>query len=283
MRKITMISKSHDPFMNQAIESTLFSEERDDLILFIYTNEPSVFIGRNQNPWKELKLNSNANIKFLRRISGGGTVYHDLMNINFAFIYKEGMTTIKENLELIVNSLKIHNIDLRITNRNDLLYKNKKVSGNAFYRRGKMRLHHGTLLINVATDKLWKCLNFDHESYDCKSISSVRSEIVNLSSINNALTVQNAIMSISNLFEGDMLDSIIYIQTHLDNIHNQISNYSSRAWLYEETPYFEYTYLNHKYKVRHGHIVEADNMKLKDQFFDIEMIKKEVKDVTGII
>lgn len=283
MDRKTLVSLTNDPYLNQAIESTLFFNSEASFVLFLYVNEPSVVIGRNQNPWKELSLTKETDIKYLRRISGGGTVYHDLKNLNFAFIYSEGMTTVDDNLKLIVKSLKSFGINLDITERKDLFYKDKKVSGNAFYRRGKKRLHHGTLLIDVKTSDLWQVLNFDHDRYKCRSIPSVKSEIVNMNTINQEITVSKVRESIEKTFEGKDICYTTFIKQHTLELDRFRCKYSGTAWLYEETPYFEYTYSNDLYKVKNGYIVESNNTKLLYQLFDINRIKKEVENVTRVI
>lgn len=283
MEKKIFISTKHDPYLNQAIESALFFNPSDDFILFLYVNSPSVVIGRNQNPWKELNLESSSDVKFLRRISGGGTVYHDLNNLNFAFIYNEGMTSVEDNLKMIVKSFKSYGIDLNITARKDLFYQDYKVSGNAFYRRGKKRLHHGTLLIDVKTHDLWKVLNFNHDHYKCRSIPSVKSDIINLKDVNSSLNIEAAIQSISHVFSGHIMDCEAYLRIHFDKLNHYKSKYSSQLWLYEETPDFEYTYQNDIYKVKNGYIVESNNKQVINKLFNEKLIKKEVENVTRII
>jgi lipoate-protein ligase A len=259
--------------MNQAIESDLFYNSQS-YVLFIYVNKPCVVIGRNQNPWKEVKLSSSQLVPLLRRLSGGGTVYHDLGNINFSFIYNEGESTVDENFAYIIEKLKLLGIDLYQTERKDLFFGSKKVSGNAFYRRGKRRLHHGTLLIDVDTSDLWKVLNFEHESYKCRSVASVKSPIINLAHVHEGIETQDVI----DVLKGS---SPIEIASELHHLH-YYRLYRSEAWLYEETPDFEYMINDQLIQVKKGHI-RSKIENLNGKLFNEELVKKEVENVTRIV
>ncbi len=266
-----LVSNSNNPYINQTIESQLFYDT-DDFVLFVYINEPSVVIGRNQNPWKEIQMD-HLDVNLVRRLSGGGTVYHDYGNVNFSFVYTEGQTTIKNNFDYILYCISKLDVKLHITERNDLFYQNKKVSGNAFYRRGNRRMHHGTILVDVDTSDLWKVLNFDHDSYVCKSVPSVKSDIINLKTIKPNLTVHNVITALS---EGK--ESYGHIEVNDDSL----TYYQSSSWMYEETPKFKYLFNGYEIEIVSGY-VKSDIKTIDNKMFDETFVKKEVEHVSRII
>lgn len=263
------VSTNQNPYINQAIESQLFYECQD-MVLMIYRNDPCIVIGRNQNPWKEVK---SLEIPILRRLSGGGTVYHDPDNINFAFIYNEGQSHVDKNFDYIISKVKLLGIDLHVTKRKDLFYKHFKVSGNAFYRRGKRRLHHGTLLVNVNTEDLWKVLNFDHDAFVCRSVPSVRSDIINMKQIKPDLTSDQVINVLS---QG--LDPY---QIKVD-YQNYFDKYQSRQWIYEETPDFDYKIDCYTIHVSGGRMT-SEMVNINNKMFNRKLIKEEVENVSRIV
>lgn len=237
MNKKIFLSTNVDPYWNQMIEKKLFdSVSKDEMILFLYVNEPCVVIGRNQNPWQEVSLDCLEvnNVKLLRRISGGGTVYHDLGNLNFSFISHKDFHNIEEQMEVIIKAGKRLGIDLHLTSRKDIFCQDKKVSGNAFYNRGFKRLHHGTLLIDLDTRDLWKILKFDHEAFKSKSIPSVRSPVVNLKFLNPNLNLETFRDAIIHEYGGEIMEEFPEFdeKAYLD--------FKSWQWLYGETPNFYY-------------------------------------------
>lgn len=291
MKKMVVVSKNKDPYLNQAMEACLFYEYKNyDEILFLYVNNPSVIIGRNQNPWQEIQIRNavEKDVKVLRRLSGGGTVYHDHENLNFSFIYKKNKRSIKENFKVITDAIKTYDIDLRVTERNDLFYKDKKVSGNAFYNRGSTSMHHGTILIDVKTDHLWQILNFNHEHYFSKSVDSVKSPIVNLKHINKTLSIESVIEAIVKTYAcEETLRDVELVQLHTEKITKWYQKYSEWQWIFGETPKFNFKKDQNNFTVDKGKIIDIDgNAKhnwMKNQMFSEEEVLKEVKDVSRII
>ncbi len=177
---------STDPNYNLALEEWLMKNCDDDVFI-LWQNSPTVVIGRYQNAYAEVNIPfaEKNGISVVRRISGGGAVYHDLGNLNFTFIIKdEGdgidfvrfLTPIKEALASL-------GIETEISGRNDLLMNGKKISGSAQCRKFGKVLHHGTLLIDVDADMLSNVLNVSAEKLSSKGISSVRSRITNIKDV----------------------------------------------------------------------------------------------------
>jgi len=178
--------QTFDPKINLAIEEHVvrnFDADRD--LLFIYRNNPSLIIGKNQNPFEEVNMDflETNNIEMFRRISGGGAVYHDLGNINFSYITKntrENFNNYKSFLKPVIDLLNKKGIPAKINKRNDIVIDNLKISGNAqFTTRGKM-FSHGTLLFNSDLDKINQSLDSKTRTIQSKSTKSVRSRITNI-------------------------------------------------------------------------------------------------------
>lgn len=159
--------------------------EEDTLRLWI--NQEAVVLGKHQNALAESNYSYclENNIPILRRITGGGTVYHDPGNINFSFFRQTSGLRIDyaENLKLILNALEKLGLKLRMNERHDLWFDNYKVSGNAQHiRQGKV-LHHGTLLYDSNLIRLRKSIKREHGHFIDKSVQSVRSSVCNIRSL----------------------------------------------------------------------------------------------------
>lgn len=178
-------SQSNSPTFNLAAEEFLFSERQDD-VLFLYVNKPSVIIGSNQAIRNEVDLAFCAenNIQIVRRMSGGGAVYHDLGNLNYCFISNkiQGQSSLSIDFLLpIVNVFETMNIPLEIGKRKDLwLPGGFKISGTASHVSKNRELHHGTLLYNTDLDKLKKTLFVRTKNNEIKAIPSVPSTVKNI-------------------------------------------------------------------------------------------------------
>lgn len=169
---------------NLAVEEVLLKEYTDDFFL-IYQNNPCVVVGKHQNALRETNfpyLFEN-NIPIFRRISGGGTVYHDEGNINFAIIQNtdgENMVDFERYTEPIIQFLKTFNLDAKFGKRHEILVNGFKVSGNAEHIHRKRILHHGTLLFNTDLKILENSLRLKNEKYRDRAVNSVPGNVANL-------------------------------------------------------------------------------------------------------
>lgn len=188
MNPVRLVTTSNtDPFHNLMIEYHLLNRinDNDGTVLFLYKNKPSVIIGRFQCPWREINfLNKPDDVVFVRRHSGGGTVYHDLGNWNFCFIKSGTLLTEEENLLFLEKILSRCNVPVTYNERYDLLLEDrgsKKISGSAFRRTKNACFHHGTLLVNAKLDKLKGTLG-KHEglSIEGKGVNSHPSPVTNI-------------------------------------------------------------------------------------------------------
>jgi len=153
-------------YQNLALEQWILNtwnlEHKD--YLFIYRNKPAVVIGRFQNPWRECDVEKakELGISIARRVSGGGTVYHDLDNINFSFFTDRSSHCCKRNLEFLQDTLSTkYSLPIELNDRNDLFLNDKKVSGSASRLIRKGAFHHCTLLINSNLTNLRTVLQGD--------------------------------------------------------------------------------------------------------------------------
>lgn len=187
------ISDSLDPYKNLAIEKYLSEAvDQNTCILYLWQNEKTVVIGRNQNPWAECRcrLAQKNGIKIARRMSGGGAVFHDVGNLNFTFLYKTENYDLNKQLEVIKQACFLAGIQAELSGRNDILVNGKKFSGNAFYNSGKSGYHHGTILICSDLELMKKYLTPPKAKLEAKGVKSVKSRTVNLCQLNPELTVE---------------------------------------------------------------------------------------------
>ena len=178
------------PYANQALEKYLLEQVGPgQIFLYLWQNQRTVVIGKNQNPWRECKVAElEADGGFLaRRISGGGAVYHDLGNLNFTFLCRADNYDVGRNLQVMIAALARLGIEAEISGRNDVTVAGRKISGNAFYV-GRSCFHHGTLLIGVELERMGRYLQASTKKLASKGVSSVRSRVANLQTFCPGLT-----------------------------------------------------------------------------------------------
>ena len=187
-------SNSFDPYLNLAIEQYLMETvEEDACILFLWQNQNTVVIGKNQNPWKECRttlLNEEGGV-LARRLSGGGAVFHDLGNLNFTFLMPQSEYDLDRQFGVIAEAITSLGLHAERSGRNDMLAQGRKFSGNAFYKHDGHAYHHGTLLVDVDMEKLGRYLNPSKAKLQAKGVDSVRSRVVNLKELNPEITIES--------------------------------------------------------------------------------------------
>jgi len=178
-------SPSHDAFFNIASEEYLLTKFPTEDIFLLYINAPSIIVGKFQNTLAEINLDyvNDNNIKVVRRLSGGGAVYHDLGNLNFSFHTLLGTNDFLDFGEFtspIIKILKDWNINANLEGRNDLLVDGKKFSGNAKLAKGGKMIQHGTILFNSEMSVLSDALKVNPLKFLDKATKSNRQRVTNL-------------------------------------------------------------------------------------------------------
>lgn len=172
-----------DPYINLATEEYLtMNAEEGVMTLFLWQNAHTVVIGRNQNPWRECSVEAikRDGVYLARRMSGGGAVYHDMGNLNFTFIARDGLFDISRQTNVILKACRLLGIEAEKTGRNDLTVDGRKFSGHAYFSSQSYNYHHGTIMVDVKGDDLSKYLNVPESKLRSKGVSSVRSRVTNL-------------------------------------------------------------------------------------------------------
>jgi lipoate---protein ligase len=286
-----------DPRINLAIEEyALKNLDINETYLLFYINEPSIIIGKNQNTIEEINTDyvDTNGIHVVRRLSGGGAVYHDLGNLNFSFITKddgESFHNFRKFTEPVVEALQKLGVNAMLSGRNDLEVEGRKISGNAqFSTKGRM-FSHGTLMLNSEIENVVSALKVKKDKIESKGIKSVRSRVANISEF---LTEKVSIeefrsLLLKNIF-GDQDEIPEYILTEADweNIH-QLSKerYQNWDWNYGKSPKFN---LQHSHRFPVGSIdvrLEVnkgiiENCKIYGDFFGVGEVNEIEKKLTGI-
>jgi lipoate---protein ligase len=187
-----------DPVINLALEEYSYRnlDPGHDYVLF-YINQPSIIIGNHQNPFQEVNFEFavQKKIRPVRRISGGGAVYHDPGNLNFSFITGftgEMLTYFKTLLQPVLKTLKRLGVPAHLTEKNNIIVDGKKISGNSQHTNMQRMLSHGTLLFDARLDILHRVLGSKLEIIHSRAISSIRSNVTNISNhLRCSMTMQN--------------------------------------------------------------------------------------------
>lgn len=236
-------SLSTNPKINLSLEEHFLSTvEENECILLFWQSENAVIIGRNQNPYQECNLAQlDVNkVVLVRRLSGGGAVYHDLGNLNFAFISKNSEFNAAENFAIILKALRTLNVFGVFNGRNDLIAEGKKFSGNAFVHDDGCHLHHGTLLIDTDVNRIESYLSVSHHKLENKGFDSIKSRVINLSEINNMITVDAIVQQVISVINKQSKEFVELkcIDDDFEVIDKYLEKYNSHLWNYGETPSF---------------------------------------------
>jgi lipoate---protein ligase len=236
---------SLNPYFNLAMEEYLMeSLEEGQKYFLLWRNAPSVIIGRHQNTVEEVNAAfiKEKGINVVRRISGGGAVYHDLGNLNFSFIVKDSSAEPYDFSKFtmpVVRVLRKLGVMAESNSRNDLAIGGRKFSGNSQYIRRDKLLHHGTLLFDSNLDELENALNVQGDKIESKGVKSVRSRVTNIS---EHLDHDISVLEFRDLLLKGIGDEMEIVQRFLDEktleqvMQIMEKRYLSWDWNYGESP-----------------------------------------------
>ncbi|KAJ3854595.1 hypothetical protein EV368DRAFT_36508 [Lentinula lateritia] len=239
------LSKSTNPYFNLSLEDWLFRHKApDEPLLLLYRDDPCVVIGRNQNPWKEVNLPAlrvREGVPFIRRRSGGGTVYHDLGNTNFSIHLPRTSFDRHMTAQIVLRAVRSLGIDATVNDRNDICVGKEKIS-----HVPQRAYHHGTMLISTQLNTLGDLLHNTKDTMETKGVASVRSPVRNLQQFNRGVTHKAFVDAVVHEFgkEYGVLNVQIVGEDNCKDIgyiQNGMSELPSWEWAYGQTPEFTYT------------------------------------------
>lgn len=237
-----------DPTINLAMEEYVLKHlPKDDSYFLFYVNEPSIIIGKNQNTFAEINQSyvDEKNIHVVRRISGGGAVYHDLGNLNFSFVTKadeDSFHNFKKFTLPIVEALNELGVQAEMTGRNDLQVGERKISGNAMFQSGDRMFSHGTLMLNSDIEEVVKSLTVNEKKLITKGIKSIRSRVANIEEFLETPLTMDAFKQtlLNSIFKGDIQQYELKQQdwAKIEAISNE--KYRNFDWNYGKNPKYNY-------------------------------------------
>ena len=245
-----LITDCVDPYENLALEELLFETQGDGATFYLWQNERTVVIGRNQNAWRECRVEQleSEEGKLARRSSGGGAVFHDLGNLNFTFLLPRENYDLVRQLGVIQKAAAKFGIETSFTGRNDLVLTStgEKFSGNAFRFSNNVALHHGTILISADFTRLGRYLAPSQMKLESKGVKSVVSRVTNLGLQNPSLTIESMKNALAEAFaeeygpyephSWDLIDK--------DALEAKRAKYASWDWKFGTTPAFNVSFEN---------------------------------------
>ena len=235
---------SVDPAHNLAVESALLGRVRRGLcILYLWQNQSTVVIGRNQDAWRECRvaeLTADGGT-LVRRPTGGGAVFHDLGNLNFSFVLPQEDYDVPRQLSVIMEALRMFGLRAEASGRNDITLEGLKFSGNAFLQQAGVNLHHGTLLVSADFSRMTRYLMPSRFKLESKGIESVQARVTNLSDACETLTVdalrEALAVAFGNVY-GVAADPCPAMDAGDDDFRAYEKKYRSKAWIFGQTSPF---------------------------------------------
>lgn len=246
MSKVSVfISQERDPYLNQALEETLFNTlSAKGQFIFLWKNADSVVMGKHQIPWAEFDVLKafEEGINIVRRTSGGGAVYHDPGNLNFSFINWKNDLNIEENFSVLIQMLRKLGVEACVNERKDIIVGGYKISGSAYRYTKEKAIHHGTLLIKSDLLRLRRVLKpVFSDLVVSRAVKSVPSEVANLSDfipIDESDVLEAFLRSLAKTLNCD--PEVMYIDKNtFHETEDLLKLFSSRKWIFGNAPHFK--------------------------------------------
>jgi len=245
-------NKNTNPYFNLAAEEYVLKEFQEECFM-LWRNEPSIIVGKNQNTLAEINLDyvRQHKIPVVRRLSGGGAVFHDLGNLNFTFIVNEDVSSFsdfKRFTQPIIDVLRKLSVNAEFSGRNDITIDGKKISGSAQYYYKNRILHHGTLLFSSSITDLSAALKVRPVKFEDKGVKSVSKRVTNISEhLKEPITIEQFIDLIMNHIREQTGGSEMYefTQEDIKKIEKLVKEkYSTWEWNFGTSP--DYSFKNEK-------------------------------------
>lgn len=253
-------SQSLDVYRNLAIEEYLMEKMigRGPL-LFLWRSGCAVVVGKNQNPWRECRLDlmRDEGVPLARRISGGGAVYHDEGNLNYCVITDRTEYREEQAYEMVLNALESCGIRAEKTGKSNLSVEGRKFSGNAFCFRKGRALHHGTLLLNTNLEQLNRYLGSMFDGIETRAVASVPAKVTNL-----GLRLEKVSAALAESFclqYGDE-EPLRWQESDHDEpaLQALVERHVSDDWKYGATPKFSMEWNGRRLEVAKGRVVHIE-------------------------
>lgn len=286
-----------DPRINLAIEEyALKNLDIENTYLLFYINEPSIIIGKNQNTVEEINTDyvEKNGIHVVRRLSGGGAVYHDLGNLNFSFITKDdgdSFMNFRKFTEPVTQALKRLGVDAEMQGRNDILVAGRKISGNAqFATKGRL-FSHGTLMFDSEIDHVVSALKVSKDKIASKGIKSIRSRVANISEfLEKRIKIEEfRELLLRYIFDGEEnIRTYDLTEDDWKNIQElSMKRYQNWDWNYGKSPHCDIMHshrfpvgkIEFRLDVRKGQIVECN---IYGDFFGMEDVRDIEQRLAGV-
>lgn len=243
---LCIYNPSTDAYFNLATEEFLLNYVEDDVFM-LWRNEPAVIVGRFQNSLAEINLDfvNQKNIKVVRRLTGGGAVFHDLGNLNFTFIESQSKGDFRTFTQPILEVLHQMGVEARFEGRNDLMIDGQKFSGNAQCKHNKKTMHHGTLLFATEMSDLSDALKVNPLKFEDKAVKSVRKRVTNISShLQEPMTVSQFADKIMQYIMHTRSNAVAYQFTEMDLKRIEVlrnEKYATWDWNFGTSPQYSYS------------------------------------------
>jgi len=294
MKCLFFESDSYHAGYNLAVEEYLFkmSTQEACAILYLWQNENTIVLGKNQNAdieYDKIKAEKYG-ITVVRRMTGGGCVYHDLGNLNFTFIAPINIFEKEIMFGFVSKALEKYGIKVDVTGRNDIYVDNYKFSGNAYSTNGKCVLHHGTILVDADLDRMDEVLNTSCSKLAKRGVKSVKAKVKNLKDIHPQISIiklkseiQTEFVEWANLLFGDTPKRICideysvtpFLKKYMDSNWNLGKD---KKYLYEKTAIYNWGEARIAYNENKGCITEV---KIYTDSLQIEEVEELEKSLIG--
>ena len=285
---------SQDPAYNLAFEETVLKVRKDRPYLLLWQNDNTIVVGQNQNTAAEIDPDfvEAHHIHVVRRITGGGAVYHDLGDLNYSFLTdvdNAADMTYQQFTRPVVEALQGLGLQAEASGRNDILVEGRKVSGTAQRLLGKRMLFHGTLLFDSDLSTIAGALRADPSKFQSKSAQSVRSRVGNIRSfLKEDMNLPAFWQYLKSSFGGEGLESGSLTQEELAAVQALKENkYDTWEWTYGRSPHF--TFINKRkwpggmleagLQVTEGHI---EDLRFYGDFLSLTSLDGTVEALRGV-